>query len=311
MRNSEYSDSNDLALKELISMNTDGLLDYGSNIRKRYRDAGHLQASLRELEKVLSVLLERIEENELVSKAETAKLLFEKGYVAFLLGKTDESISLMKQQNEFCEVENDAVGVQIGLFRIAHAKLFGHQISPHEARDLLKSSLSEFADLKTKDIDVVRCENWIFNIQGRLFDLAIETSDAGDAEYFFKQFKESTQFSAELNPFIKNKNPITLRILHSREGRFSYIKGDYDRALSNFAIILNLDLSQWGEGNEQIVKNINTTQEAARDYYFCGKALKAKGLDKEANLSFQAGLGLDPQLANYYFQDLIRQEIKA
>ena len=305
MNNEHFSDGDDKTIDELRSMSIDKLLAHGGNIRRRYRDQGYLQAARRELRKTLQVVDEHMEAHRNVSKAEAAKLLFEDSYIAFLLGETNEAVAMMEKHNEFCEAENDAVGLQIGLFRIAHTKLFGRQITPSDAERLVRDCLLQFADLKTKGIEVRRCENWIFNTQGRLFDLAIETGDIKEAQHLLKQFKSNEQVRTDLD--LLPPDLTTLRILHSREARLHSIKGDHDRALSHFAVILDLDLQQWGEPNDKIIDANAKLQELARDYYFCGLTLKAKGLEAAAKTAFNTGLALNPQLANYYFQDLIEE----
>lgn len=300
---------NGFSIEELKNKPANFLKAHVENVSMNYRRKNQFDIAFRENEKCLIVFKEKLAAGDTgLTYADLSKLEYEQGYIEFLLGHYESSVKLFGDSAISSEKADDPVGVEIGKFRMTHTKVFANTTHLEDARKEMILSFNRLSELLEEGYNASRCGNWMFNIEGRLFDLAIELHNVEDAEEYFSRFLEHP--STQDNLASDAPNSRTLLNKFSREGRLNYIRGAYDEALGNFAAFLEVDLSQWGAKDDRITVDLEDVQEVSRDYLYAGRCLRQKGLEAQAERAFEGGLAQNPHNANHYFQDKIREEIK-
>ncbi|PTN12490.1 hypothetical protein [Nitrosomonas aestuarii] len=297
----------DFSIEQLRKLKTSLLRSYAGQIRDRYRRKGKLKEAAERYEKVLSVYLESLRNNTGITYADVSEIQYELGTIKFLRCETQSAVALFEESAKNADLNNDPVRAEIGKFRAMHAKLFAQEISYEQAYDEMIESLDRLASLNNQGNETHLCEGWIHNIQSHIFDLAIDMKNIKEAKLRNDQFLESPPYIVNLNQNPPNR--FLLIATHSKRVRILFIEGKFDEALKQFAIYLDVDLSEWGERDTQNIPTSKDIQDIARDYLYAGICLKKKGLDDKAQEVFKAGLELDPYNANCYFQKRIRAEM--
>lgn len=296
-----------LELKTIKNFNDKLLLKYDLAVEMKLRREGQIQEALQEYLKMYPVFLERIEKPEsTISYKRLSKIEFEMGYIEFLLCHFDDAVKYFNKSSETALKDNDTVGSEIGNFRVIHTQYVGGMLEAPEARERMLKSNDSFYTMASRfnkngnESEATRCRNWVFNIEGRLFGIAINESNVEDAERYYKSFmsEQSTQNLLSSDPV----DPGRMILKLSKNGRLSYIKNNFQESLSFFSQYLNASLSEFGAANIELVDHASGIQEITRDYLFAGKALLALGNKEKAKEVFEAGMKLNPDDGNRTFQ---------
>lgn len=293
-----------LDLQDLSAIDGETLVSIYESIRPLYRTPGRPRKALSAYSRILPFLLSKYNEGSFVTARHLILALYEKSYCEFLLGDQESSVATLQQHNQLCLRSKDLVGFEIGQFRIVHAQWFSGILEPEEIYERTLSCVKELSLLRLQETNRARCDHWIANISGRLFDLAVEFDDVEGAEYWEEKFTSnpSTVLTSRVQG---NWDLSTAWVTQTRAARRCYVQGAYEQALNHFAALVDFDLSEWGEPVDVSRYELDTQQETARDYLYAGKCLQALARPREAKAVYSMGLKTNPDLGNrYYFSQI-------
>lgn len=288
-------------LDDLRNMSDTQLADYADDIRQLYRRVGSWEVAREEYSKVLTVLRERKRESSDQLLRTMARALYDDHYVCFLTEDIDSAIALLDEHDRICVVAEDRVGFHFGRFRRTHTEQFALRITLEEASDQMRSTLAQLADLYQQGMETRRCDNFMFNIEGRLFELAVEEGDLTEAEKYYAAYLSSSVMEEALSgekaltsDQASNHYPKLLRI--------EYVRGNYESALEHASKFLPAFIPALKKPDPGIATSHANRQERARDYYYAGSSLEKLGSLEDARTLWQETLKLPPEFGNYYYQ---------
>lgn len=292
----------DLSIEELRTLNADYLRRYVSTIRPRYREKDLLEDATRENEKVIQYFYEILDTDMGITAQDLSKLEYEQGYIEFLKGNYERSVDYFEKSAENALKAEDLAGAEVGKFRVAHTRVFAQNIDLQDAYTAYMTHLENLLALYQKTASPL-AKSFIMNIRGRLLELAVDMGNVEEAELRYSQFLEDDR-AKELEPGSQNRDN-HMRLKLSYEGSVLFLKQDYETALKQYALFLDVDLSEWGEQDVGVVESQRNSQENARDYLYAGQCLLALDMKEKAKEVFDQGMSLDPIKANHFYQSRI------
>lgn len=313
MSENEYSHS----IEHIRSM-TDGTLINYENKLERLRRKAVFDVAIREYRKVYPEFLRRVEDtNSNIDYAKLSKVEFEIGYIDFLICEFDEAIQAFEKSAQSSLKANDHAREEIANFRVIHTQYVAGVLLAKQAHELMVASRDRFYALskqyrdKGNDTEASRCDNWVYNVQGRLFDVV---SNDGNIELSEKYYTSFLNDSSTIDLLSQDPPEITRMIEKlSKEGRVAYVKENYQEALESFSQYLQSEpLLEYGQPEKDYAEYAHTSslQELSRDYLFAGKSLIALDKSDASRQVLADGKKIDSKNGNLVFHRKIDELLK-
>ncbi|MCR9261211.1 MAG: hypothetical protein NXH95_15925 [Pseudomonadaceae bacterium] len=299
----------DIDSSDLYKLSIEDLKDYAGTIRSRYRDDGFLDDASRENLKLLTLYHEKLDDE--ITHRDIDMLEYEQGFVEFMSGNFDASTKHFQRSAKHAQLGANSVGVEVANFRCTHNAVFSRELDFEKAKSLMTEHLAKMEHLSKEFPENGLAKSFVYNIKGRLFETSIELGDYEDALRRYSQVREDETTQAGLNAKDKHKVAAVENKLGSMQACLSMVSGQHSKALGQFAEFLEVEvLEAWGPTDKFRASLVHKTQESARDFLFAGSCLLELAKKEAAVQVFSAGLDLETQRTNLFYQHRIREQLE-
>lgn len=222
---------------------------------------------------------------------ELATVLWELGYANFQRAGMDHAKEFFKQSDRFASDAADRVAVIIAQFNLMWCDYHARRLPPDTAKRIAERYREQLRDYARLD---ERAKQWLSNIDGRLFLLALDEKNGALAVKIYDSFRKNEAHKrSEEDPRIRLWQ-------HIHQGRLAVVMGEHRQALEHFSRFLRLPVSKFGDPQPDQVGLVTDHSEIALAFRDAGIALDKLGMRSCAAEVWRAGLDLPDDTGNSF-----------